>query len=369
MMHEETIASLDETPFLVGVDLGGTQLRVAVLQGARLLSRVGWSTGSDTSPSNIISRISDAIQLALHQVNIQMDQILGIGIGVPGPVDHRSGMVFTLTNLPGWEHVPLSDLLAQKLATKVPIFVENDANSAGLGEYLFGAGRGYTNIIYLTLSTGIGSCIIVDGNVVRGVCGAAGELGHITIDWQGELCNCGNIGCLESIASGTAIAKRAQRIVEMPEGAELRAFAHKMQESSGEISEKLPIDAKLVALAANAKVLLASEIITRAAQGLGFGLVSIIHSFNPELIILGGGLTQMGALLIDPAQEIIQKRAMKASRDAARIVLAQFGEDVGLIGASALAYYSRKMDSYPAPQEVVTHRKNLLSVRRERIST
>lgn len=345
-MIDEKESDIDSLPLVVGVDLGGTQLRVAVLRGATLLSRVGWSTGSDSTPPHIISRITNAVQLALQTASARLDQIAGIGIGVPGPVDSCTGIVFTLPNIPGWAHVPLRGILEQTLASKIPIFVENDANVAGLGEYIFGAGRGCRDMVYLTVSTGIGGCVIVDGKILRGVSGTAAELGHTTIDWQGELCNCGNVGCLESIASGTAIAKRAEQAINMPEGNELLNFALNLQRRQGNISESeqpLVINAKLIARAAEAGVPLAQEIIMRAAQGLGVGLVNIIHSFNTERIVLGCGVTQIGALLLDPALRIVQTRAIKVPREAVHIVQAQFGEDVGLIGASALVHHHIEM--------------------------
>ena len=338
-MRDETKAAIHKSPLVVGVDLGGTQLRVAVTRGSTLLSRVGWLTGSDSTPSYIISRISSAVQIALQIANAQLDQIAGIGIGVPGLVDSRTGVVFTLPNMPGWVHVPLRDILEQNLASKIPIFVENDANVAGLGEYVFGAGRGCRDMVYLTISTGIGGCVIANGHIWQGVSGTAGELGHITIDWQGEPCNCGNVGCLERIASGTAIAQHAEKVIDTPEGIELLTFARTKQKQQHDISESEQpplVNAEVVAQAAHAGVMSAHKIIARAAQGLGTGLVNIIHSFNPEVIVLGGGVTQMGSMLLGPALQIVQERAMKVPRDAVRIVQAQFGEDVGLIGASAL---------------------------------
>ena len=336
---------MQKLPLVVGVDLGGTQLRVAVLRGSTLLSRVGLPTGSDSTPSYIISQIYDAINLALRTANTRFDQIVGIGIGVPGPVDSSTGVIFNLTNLPGWVHIRLGDILEQKLSSKIPILIENDANVAGLGEYRFGAGRGCTNMVYLTISTGVGGCAIVDGKILRGVTGTACELGHITIDWQGELCNCGNIGCLESITSGIAIAKRAKQASNTPEGVELLTFARNLQKQQSALSEgeQPSFSAQVVAQAADAGVPLAREIIARAAQGLGVGLVNIIHSFNPEKIVLGGGVTLMGARLMNPALDVVKKHAMKAPREGVNIVQAQFGEDVGLIGTAALVYHTMEV--------------------------
>src|SRR5215472_7173966 len=206
-------------PLVIGVDLGGTQIRTAVLRGAQLLSRVSLLTGVDPAPERVISRIYDAIGQALDEAHTTLDQIAGIGIGAPGPLDNRTGVVFAPPNLPGWDRVPLRDIFEKNYASKIPIFVENDANAAGLAEYLFGAGRGSRDMVYLTISTGIGGGVIVDGNIMEGARGTAGELGHMTIDWHGERCNCGNIGCLEQIASGTAIARHANEAIAAGQGA------------------------------------------------------------------------------------------------------------------------------------------------------
>jgi len=360
-------------PLVVGVDLGGTQIRTAVLRGAKLISRVSLLTGEDPTPERIIPRIFYAIQQALDEAHTTLDQIAGIGIATPGPLDSRTGVIFAPPNLPGWNRVPLRDIFEEHFSPtdkrsgtspKLPIFVENDANAAGLGEYMFGAGRGSRDMVYLTISTGIGGGVIVDGNIVEGASGTAGELGHMTIDLHGERCNCGNIGCLEYLASGTAIARRANEAIVAGQGAELLEFAHALQQHTSEPraselvehdsiehehtdslgdSGPIHISARIVSQAAQAGIPLAYDIITSAAEALGVGLVNIIHIFNPELLILGGGVTQIGDILIEPALRIVQDRAMAVPRDAVRIVLAELGTNAGLVGAGALIYhYSHK---------------------------
>src|SRR5215472_14150179 len=208
-MNEKIATNLQSLPLVVGVDLGGTQVRVAVLRGTTLLSRINFLTGEDPFPERLIPRMYDAIRKALDEANVSLDQIAGIGIGSPGPLDSHTGTIFDPANLPGWHDVPLRDLFQEHY--NLPVVVENDANAAALGEYLFGAGRGSKNIVYITISTGIGGGVITDGQIMQGIIGTAAELGHMTIDRYGERCNCGNIGCWESIASGTAIARRANK--------------------------------------------------------------------------------------------------------------------------------------------------------------
>jgi glucokinase len=344
-MNEECLISTSDAvcstdqhlPLVVGVDLGGTQIRTAVLRGATLLSRVGMLTGENPIPDRVIPRLFQAVEQALDEAGISLDQIAGIGICAPGPLNSRTGIVFDPPNLPGWNGVPLRDIFSEQYS--MPIFVENDANAAALGEYMFGAGRGSREVVYLTISTGIGGGVISDGKILTGISGTAAELGHITIDWHGERCNCGNIGCLERITSGTAIARKANRAIAEGKGDELLAFARAHQQSTGDPTANIDVTASIVALAAEAGIPLACDIIATAAEALGIGLVNIIHIFNPEIIILGGGVTQMGPLLLDPALRIVQERTMRVPREAARIVIAELGPNVGLVGAGALIYY------------------------------
>ncbi len=364
----------NQLPLVIGVDLGGTQIRTAVLRGATLLSRISILTGAATQPDNVLPRIYEAIQEALDKANVSLGQVVGIGVAAPGPLDSKTGIVFSPPNLPGWDGIPLRDLLAERFQTS--IYVDNDANVAGLGEYMFGAGQGSRHMVYMTISTGIGGGVIADGKLLRGANGTAGELGHMTIDWHGERCTCGNIGCLEYIASGTSIARRANQAIQAGEGAELLTFARTMLRHSSTVAdqsalpthsydpttvelhisaleeeedtlanalqqeeeEDLQVNARTVALAAEAGIPLARAIIQHTAEALGVGFVNIIHIFNPDMIIVGGGVTQMGPMLMEPALRIVQERAMKAPREAVQIVQAQLGTNVGLIGAGALVY-------------------------------
>ena len=380
-MQNEDLNMQDQLPVVVGVDLGGTQIRTAVLRGPTLLSRVGLLTGANPLPDRLLPRIYTAIQEALDKAGTTLEQVAGIGIAAPGPLDYRTGVIFTPPNLAGWDRVPLRDLFTEQF--HIPVFVENDAHTAGLGEYMFGAGRGAKNMVYLTISTGIGGGVIMDGKILEGANGSAGELGHMTIDWHGERCNCGNIGCLESIASGTNIARKANEAIHAGAGIEMLTFARTMFEHSstvpdpsalptpghdantvelrsstfagrdelnedsqtGSVQEKehLHVNARTVALAADAGVPLARAIIQNAAEAIGVGLVNIIHCFNPEIIILGGGVTQMGPMLMEPALRVVQERAMKFPRASVRVVQAQLGYNVGLIGAGALIYYHKNI--------------------------
>lgn len=323
-------------PLVVGIDLGGTQIRVAVLQGSNVRARVSTLTGEDSAPERVLPRMFQTVEQALHEAGVSLDEIAGIGIGAPGPLNGRTGVVFSPPNL-AWRNVPLRDIFVQHF--NKPIFVENDANAAALGEYMFGAGRGSKEMAYVTISTGIGAGVIADGRILTGIAGTAAELGHMTIDWHGERCNCGNIGCLESISSGTAIARSANKLVAIGKGQALLDFALAHQDHDRQGVNPVHITARTVAHAAEAGITEAQKIIARAAEGLGFGLVNLLHIFNPELVILGGSVTQIGAPLLEPAMQIVRARAMQVPRDSMRLVIAELGADVGLIGAGALNYY------------------------------
>lgn len=374
----ESSKTTQDWPLVIAVDLGGTQLRVAVLRGAELLSRVGLLTGDDPRPERVLPRVYDMVAQALNEAGVTLDQIAGIGIGAPGPLDSRTGVVYDPPNMPGWNHIPLRDMFMERY--HVPVYVENDANAAALGEYLFGAGRGYKDMVYLTVSTGIGGGVIVDGKILLGAKGTAGEIGHMTVDWHGERCTCGNIGCLESISSGIGIRRRANQLIRAGEGDELLAFARTQaqqehanadtstaqgtrdqhvkneSESEGQGDDgEVRVTARVVAQAAEAGVPVAQAIIKRAAEALGVGLVNTIHIFNPEIIILGGGVTQMGAMLMDPALRIVRERAMNVPRESVRIMLAQLGHNVGLVGAGSLIYYyagARSIGTYVVPLSI-----------------
>lgn len=346
-MNESETANQEHYRPVLGVDIGGTQIRAAVLQGAQLLSRVSMFTGENPTPERVLPRVFSAVQQALEGVYMNLEQLAGMGVAMPGPLDNRTGIVYEPPNLPGWKEVPLLEILRQRYP--LPMYIENDAHTAGLGEYRFGAGRGSPSMVYITVSTGIGGGVILDGKILEGASSTAAEIGHMTIDMHGERCNCGNIGCLEYLASGTAIARMANEAIAAGQGAELLTFANainphtqplvvpgKDAQSGGMITR---VSGQTVALAAEAGIPIAREIVTRAGEALGVGLVNIIHLFNPERIILGGGVTQMGAMLMEPALRVVQERAMQAPRQAVKILLAELGDNVGLIGAGALVYY------------------------------
>ena len=310
--------------FIIGVDLGGTQIRAALTDGAsRILRRVQRLTLAQEGPEAVLQRIEEAIREAAGDVD--WSQVRGIGVGAPGPLDPWEGVIHEAPNLPGWHEVPLRARLQETF--NVPVCVGNDANAAALGEHLFGAGRGVDDMIYLTISTGIGGGIISEGRLLLGARGLAGEVGHIVIQPDGPLCGCGNRGCMEALASGPAIARTAVERIQAG------ASSAMVDLVGGDLSR---LTAETVSRAAAAGDPLARELLHEAGVHIGLGLVTLIHLFNPTLFLLGGGVSKAGDLLFEPIRATVAERAMSSMREGVRIEAAALGDDVGLWGAVAL---------------------------------
>jgi glucokinase len=346
-------AEVSGGPLVIGVDLGGTQVRAALVQDGKLLSRVGYLTEDEAGFEAVMRRIKDAISEAARLGGVPLERVAGIGIGAPGPLDSRTGILFAPPNLKGWHNVPLRQILYDEFS--LPVFLGNDANLAGLGEHVYGAGRGVADMVYVTVSTGIGGGVIIGGRILEGVSGTAGEIGHMTIDIRGPRCNCGNTGCLEVLASGTAIARRAAEAIEEGLGAGMLAVARELaaqkspltdlaghsrispQAETAPLPQEAEVDASMVVEAARRGDQVAAGIMRRAAENVGVGMVNIIHLFNPALIVIGGGVSKAGPLLFEPVERVVRERALDVPRNAVRIVRAELGENVGLLGAAANA--------------------------------
>lgn len=306
--------------YVVGVDLGGTKIATGLLTTeGEIVERTRLDTLPEEGVDAVINRMVQSVQ------DVQKDtDILGIGVGTPGPLDNQKGLVLEGPNLAGWKNVPLRDLLYERLQTKIK--VENDANAAAWGEYIFGAGRGTRHMVYITVSTGIGSGLILDGELYTGSRSFAGELGHIMIDPSGPRCGCGNIGCWEACASGTAIARYAHEAIQ--QGPTLMA---QLAEEEG-----TSVSAKHVFRAAQSGDETAQEIVERTFRYLGIGLANTIHSYNPERIVIGGGVSNVGDFLFDALRERTEELVMPSYRGTYEIVPAELGDDVGILGAAAL---------------------------------
>jgi glucokinase len=272
----------------------------------------------------VIGRIKGAIYEVLGSTD--QGQVQGIGVVAPGPLDSWKGIIMDAPNLSGWKNVPLKDLVEEEFG--LPVFVGNDANLAALAEQCFGAGQGIADLIYMTVSTGIGGGIIADNRLLLGAQGFAAEVGHQTIEAHGPRCNCGNIGCLEALAAGPAIARRARQLIRTGIGMGIADLA------GGDLDR---ITAKEVNQAAQAGDPIAIEIFRQAGFYIGVGIVNLLHVFNPSLIIIGGSVAKAGDLLFEPIRATVRERAMASYYwENTPIVPATLGDDVGLLGAVAL---------------------------------
>ena len=310
--------------FALGVDLGGTKIYSIVADSnGRLLATDYRYTEAAEGPQPVIERVVASLRDALAQSGRTASDLAGVGISTPGPCDQSRGLVTDAPNLPGFHNVPLARLVGEALG--LPTVLENDANAACYGEHRFGAGKGFRHILYVTLGTGIGGGMMVDGKIYWGASGAAGEVGHIIIDQDGPPCNCGARGCLEALASGPAIARAA--------AAELAAGR---SPKLAELSHGEPLSAKLVHEAALAGDQAAREVIEAAGHQLGLGLTGLLNCFNPECLILGGGLTALGEMYLGPALKTARSLAFEQVVADVTISLANLGDAAGALGAAAL---------------------------------
>jgi glucokinase len=311
----------------LGIDLGGTKILTAVVdEQGKMLSRDHSITPAKEGQQAVVRSILESASRALDQAQIAASDLTAIGIGAPGLSNLETGILFTSPNLPGWKDVPLRDIIENELGSKA--FLINDANAAAVGELYLGAGRGARNLIYITVSTGVGGGIIIDGKIYTGSIGIAGELGHMVIDDEGPACNCGNRGCWETLASGTALAREARHRINEGTATSILKYA------DGNIEK---INAEAIHEAAQAGDKLAKELIGQTAYYLGVGMANLINIFNPEVIVIGGGLSNMGDMLLKPAFEEAGGRAFKQSYQAVRFARAELGRDSGVRGAAAFA--------------------------------
>lgn len=306
-------------PWVIGVDLGGTQIRaVRANREGQLAERTSQLTRPEQGSQAAFERVLESIQEVVEDVPVE--DVAGIGIGAPGPID-AEGRLYNPPNLPGWEPFSLTERISDRFG--VPAYAGNDANLAALGERRFGAGQEVDDLIYMTVSTGIGGGIVSGGRLLLGARGYAGEIGHQTLVIDGPICGCGQPGHLEALASGPAIAGEALRRIE--QGAQTSLAKHRQELKAQHVSE-----------AADAGDQLAIELLARAGFYIGLGLVNLIHILEPSLVLIGGGVSQAGEWLFEPIRQTVQQRVMSPVFASVEIRPAALGEDVGLLGAVAL---------------------------------
>lgn len=313
-----------EKPILAA-DIGGSKIVTAVVsRQGELIAREYLATLAEEGPDVVIRRMLAAFDSTRAKANLARSALSTVVIAAAGAIDTEKGVVTSSPNLPGWINVPLKEILEEKTGYKVSII--NDASAAALGEHRFGAGRETTNLIYITVSTGIGGGIIIDKKLYSGISGSAGEIGHMTVDLNGPRCSCGNTGCLEMLASGKAMARAAQSriaggakslLLELVEG------------------EPRNISARIIAAAAARGDPLSLEIISQAAIYLGIGMVNLVNIFNPDMIVIGGGVARIGNPLLEPARKIVSERAFELPAQAVKIVPSQLWDNAAVLGCAA----------------------------------
>lgn len=272
-----------------------------------------------------MERILESIEVVLREGGIDRERILSLGVGAPSPLLPEEGILYNASNL-GWRDVPLKKILEER--TGLSVQLENDANAAAWGEKWFGAGRGFKDLIYTTISTGIGGGIILDNRIYRGSLGSAGEFGHIPVPGGGALCGCGNRGCLETVASGPVLVKKAK----------ILALEKKtlMKELAGEVEK---IDGEVILEAARKGDSHALTLYRELGETLGLALAAIATIFNPQSILIGGGVASAGEILFEPLYEVLERRTFSAALEELKLLPAQLGELSGVYGALAVALY------------------------------
>jgi len=295
----------------LAIDLGGTKITAAVAdESGKIIFRKTIATEAHKGKKAVLDNLIGLAHDTVKESKIKLSQIVKIGIGAPGPVIPSEGAVIDPPNLPGWDKVPLRDILQEEFGK--PVIVENDANAAAVAENLFGAGKGSLNMIYVTVSTGIGGGIIINGKLYNGARGTAGEVGHMIVKDMGNLCSCGARGCLEAMASGTALGKMGEKI-----------FNRKID----------AVEIEKLALSGDKR---AQELINIVAHYLGVGISNLVNILNPEVVVIGGGMSNLGNLLLEPVRRFVKDNALVIPAGNVKIVKAKFGKEAGIQGAIAL---------------------------------
>ena len=319
--------------FVIGIDFGASHLSILMGDlGANILGENEISININDGPNTCLDQANHLLHDLLVKSGRELHDILAIGVGVPGPIVSAAGMVLAPPIMPGWDQFPIRDTLEKMWGC--PVSLSNDSELGVLGEWAAGAGRGEQYLAYIKIGTGIGAGLLLDGQIYRGVTGSAGEIGHLTIDENGPLCECGNHGCLEAIAGGRAIAQQAQEAVRKGQRTQLAS-----------IKPVEVITARDVAAAAQLGDLAAQQILTRAGTYVGIAIAGLVNMFNPGMVIIGGGVAQSGDILLEPIRLAVQRRSLPAATRIVRITTAMLGRRSSSMGAiiQAITIASRQV--------------------------
>lgn len=307
--------------FVIGIDLGGTKINTAIVdfQG-NIIKQINIPTLANEGENVVLNRIIKTIDEVLNKSEIKIENIRAIGIGAPGPLDSKEGIIITTPNLPFKNFNIINPI---KKIYNINTYIDNDGNVAAIGEHTFGAGKGSKNMIYITVSTGIGGGAILNGNIYRGNTCNALEVGHMTLDPKGPLCNCGNYGCAEVLASGTSIGRQGRQAIE--------------KKVITSLSKYSDITAYEVFNEAKNGDKVCSEIVNKSLNYLGICIANLVSIFDPEVVIIGGGVSKAGEVVFNTVKDVVKMRCFKILADSCEILPAKLSTNSGAIGAAALA--------------------------------
>ncbi len=312
--------------YVIGVDLGGTKIATVICDfKCNIIAQVKVDTRAKEGVSKVVQRIKDTVYKVIEMAGVTVDNLAGICISSPGPLNTKKGVVLSVATL-GWENIPISKIISDEF--NVPVYLENDANVAAYGEKCFGAGIGCKDLIYITVSTGVGSGIIINNKIYHGKHDSSGEFGHICIERGGKKCSCGNNGCLQAYASGTAIADIAKEEVRRNRDSKILNYSNNCIEHISCLSvEKAAIEKDNTAL----------KIWTMAGINLGHGISILMQMFDPEMVIIGGGVSNAWDLFYPDMMDTIRLHTYKLIFEDCAVVRAKLGANAGALGAAMIA--------------------------------
>ena len=311
---------------VVGIDIGGTKLATVVAdKDGNILQKVRKPTESEKGPRHAVQLLLEMVDEVLDLAALPRADISGIGVSCGGPLDTKTGIIYSPPNLPGWDALPLKEMIESEF--HIPTVIENDANASALAEARFGGGRGYDYVLYMTMSTGIGGGIVANGEIYHGANDSAGEVGHQVLLPDGPLCGCGQHGCLEALCSGPAIARRAQAAVIDQPHTKIVALAE------GEIDS---VRSEHVLQAARDGDALAIALVEETAYYMGWGIANLVNILNPQIVLLGTIAVAAGDLLLDPIRRTVTEMAMQRPVEAVKIMPAELGDSIGDLAAISL---------------------------------
>ena len=306
---------------VIGVDLGGTKLLAGVVDRDLAVHHRATRRSRSASTEELLDKVVSTVEEVRDATDAE---VLAIGFGIPSLLDARHGVAEYTVHLP-LVGVPFRDVMAERLG--LPVFVANDATLAMLVEHRHGAAHGHDHAVLLTLGTGIGGGLVVDGQLVQGAVGAAGEPGHMVLDLDGPPCVCGGVGCLETLVSGTALGREGARVARAASDSALAAASAAGREITGALVTELAHDGDRAA----------RDVVALVGMRLGVGIVNLVHLLNPSVVVVGGALVAAGDMLLEPARTVVRERALPPSRDVVSVVPARFGEESGMLGAALFA--------------------------------